>query len=877
MGFGRPLQAGFVHRLFHAGLGLLTVFGLLVGGTRAHSQERNALRSLFRVDEAVLHTATHRVHALSHFQISLTLHQLDSDQRLPVRLRLRPDSDTIAEGAAIHHHNADGSVTVEPIRRLDHRLFQGDVFVPSQGVAAATNHWTNAGWASIYVHVDGVHPVFEGAFRVFGDHHHIQTSANYLDTRIWGDPLIPTGADAGADAGDYMVVWRDSDIMAPGAETQAAGDELRRRLRRQHSANGIVEELPQPACSSDELLFNMDEMHPVHRGGSKVEVPSSASASSDVRSWLFGRQIDGTGSTGGNSAGVNLTSTIGSSSGCPTTRKVALMGIAADCTYMQAFPSRDNATAHIVQQISSASKVYESTFNVSLAIKSLVLQSDTCPSSPSSSVTPWNAGCSSNLTISDRLNLFSQWRGTNNDTNAFWMLLSTCATDSAVGLAWLGQLCVLGAETSASSDGSGNETVAATNVVVRTSTEWQVMAHETGHTFGAVHDCTSSTCADGTATKQLCCPLSASTCDAAAGYIMNPSTGSGITQFSPCTKGNVCAALGRNSVNGTCLSDNRGVVSVTGSVCGNGIVEEGEDCDCGGTSGCGSDSACCNPETCHFATGALCDPANDECCTSACQMASAGVQFQLQLRLAGLCSAGQCTSRDLQCQTLMGSLASSGNDTYACSDQGCTLSCASPAFGSNTCFEMMQNFLDGTSCEGGGRCSNGVCKGSSVTKEIASTLRHNLTIVIPVACVVGVLILAALLSCICSFCRRRRNRRLRRRMRNGLPPSSAAAMPMTAAATWGRNQHGNRAQPPKPGNMAMAMPPAQWQQQQQQSGPSRWSLWGGNSNRNDRSFPQADPVAGTYAAGTQMPPPPPYSQQQSQWGPPPQGPGMRFG
>lgn len=52
-------------------------------------------------------------------------------------------------------------------------------------------------------------------------------------------------------------------------------------------------------------------------------------------------------------------------------------------------------------------------------------------------------------------------------------------------------------------------------------------------------------------------------------------------------------------------------------MCGNGIVEAGEDCD----PGLGSNSTCCNPTTCKFAAGAVCDPASSPCCTSSCSFA----------------------------------------------------------------------------------------------------------------------------------------------------------------------------------------------------------------------------------------------------------------
>ena len=47
-----------------------------------------------------------------------------------------------------------------------------------------------------------------------------------------------------------------------------------------------------------------------------------------------------------------------------------------------------------------------------------------------------------------------------------------------------------------------------------------------------------------------------------------------------------------------------------GSNCGNGIVDPGEDCDCGAINQC--DNPCCDPITCRFLQDAQC--AAGECC-----------------------------------------------------------------------------------------------------------------------------------------------------------------------------------------------------------------------------------------------------------------------
>ncbi|PSR90549.1 Metallo-peptidase family M12-domain-containing protein [Coniella lustricola] len=783
---------------------IVVLFGLLLTLGWAHSTQRNPLRSVALLGDAVLRTPANRVHALSSFHLTFTL----SDRSPSIRLVLEPNHNVVPHGATVTYLAQDGSVQrTQAIDRLEHRVFKGAAFVKHPG----ESEWIQAGWARIHVHRDGQNPIFEGAFQLYGDQHHVQTRHNYYKTRLDADPHLDQHSDKS------MVVWRDSDIISDLTHVSGQAGELRRDL-----ATSQV-------CTAEQLSFNSDENHPLYRdavdGASRRSLWAAMSPSS-----LFGRQIDGT--TGGNSAGINLTAAIGSTSGCPTSGKVALIGIATDCTYTADFANDTAVRINIISQVNTASQLYESTFNISLGLQNLTISPSNCPSTASTEA-PWNIGCSDSVTITDRLNLFSQWRGQNIDNNAYWTLLSTCSTQSAVGLAWLGQLCMSGSTT------EGNETVAAANVVVRTSTEWQVFAHESGHTFGAVHDCTSETCVDGTATKQQCCPLSASTCNADGQFIMNPSTASGITQFSQCTLGNICSALGRQSVQSSCLSNNQNVPTITGSQCGNGIVETGEDCDCGGTAGCAGNT-CCNGETCQFTTNSVCDPSNEDCCTSECQYASNGTVCRDSTGLcdpqevctgststcpadgnapdgtscgSGLeCASGQCTSRDDQCQSLMGSM-TTNNDTTACGSSGCQISCQSPDFGTNICYQLNQNFLDGTPCGcGGGRCSNGQCEGSNTGDEIQCWIDENKNIVIPVACVVGALLLLSIACCVRTILRRRGRKRNQAAALNGGPKprlGEARGRRVTKRSIpGGRSQVGTRSVPPPFTESGVPQPPS---------------------------------------------------------------------
>ena len=674
---------------------------LLVACTAiATSVARNPLERLGEISDPSIDTQSHRITAFSHFDLSFTAYH----QR--IKLSLEPNHDILSPAPEVRYLDADGEVVrTEPIDRLAHKVFKGEAWSRNPD-----GSWSRVGWARITVHQDGVHPLFEGAFTVHRDHHHIQLARNYRQTKHRLDPWGEDRED------EHMVIFRDSDI--------AAEDPMKTELKER----GLNQFGGDWACQADRLEFNMDPQHPIFMGlGGKGEADDDTWGRMTFGNLFGKRQIDA--STGaGNSGGVNLVSTIGSTAGCPNTRKIALVGVAYDCSYAGTFNSTSSANANVIAQMNTASSLYESTFNITLGLANLTSNDANCPASAPTSA-QWNVPCSNNVDLQDRLNLFSQWRSEKQDNNSHWTLLTDCNTGSEIGLAWLGQACIVGTTNRNSS--SGAQTVAGTNVVARTTTEWQVIAHETGHTFGAVHDCTSQTCSDGTSTAQQCCPLSSTTCDAGEKYIMNPSTAQGITNFSPCSVGNICSAMGSGSVKTSCLTDNKGVELSTGPVCGNGIVEAGEQCDCGGTAGCGNDT-CCDPTTCKFTNGSVCDDANDQCCNN-CQLAPAGQICRPSTGVCdpqevcpgnsstcppdqtapngqncgnGLaCASGQCTSRDQQCKTLMGSY-TSGNDTYACDSVDCTLSCASPQFGPGVCYGLQQNFLDGTPCGGGGQCVN---------------------------------------------------------------------------------------------------------------------------------------------------------------------------
>nr|XP_024645354.1 disintegrin and metalloproteinase domain-containing protein 12 [Macaca nemestrina] len=132
------------------------------------------------------------------------------------------------------------------------------------------------------------------------------------------------------------------------------------------------------------------------------------------------------------------------------------------------------------------------------------------------------------------------------------------------------------------------------------------LAHELGHNFGMNHDTLERGCS---------CQMAAEK----GGCIMNPSTGYPFPMvFSSCSRKDLETSLEKGM--GMCLFNLPEVrESFGGQKCGNGFVEEGEQCDCGEPEECMN--RCCNATTCTLKPDAVC--AHGLCCED-CQLKPAG-------------------------------------------------------------------------------------------------------------------------------------------------------------------------------------------------------------------------------------------------------------
>ncbi|XP_069547369.1 disintegrin and metalloproteinase domain-containing protein 9 [Brachyistius frenatus] len=186
---------------------------------------------------------------------------------------------------------------------------------------------------------------------------------------------------------------------------------------------------------------------------------------------------------------------------------------------------------------------------------------------------------------------------------------------SVLGMAFVGTVCSVAT--------SGGINVFSNNNLPFVST---VVAHEMGHNLGMNHDDNR-------------CKCNGKSC------IMAGSAG-GSTTFSRCSAEDFERLIIRGG--GVCLRNQPSPSDVIGtSECGNGRLDEGEQCDCGKPEECQND--CCDAATCKFTRGSSC--AQGSCCDNC------------QIRVAGTPCRGSVNSCDLP-EYCDGSGAFCPNDFY---------------------------------------------------------------------------------------------------------------------------------------------------------------------------------------------------------------------
>ncbi|XP_058811706.1 disintegrin and metalloproteinase domain-containing protein 12-like isoform X2 [Topomyia yanbarensis] len=231
-------------------------------------------------------------------------------------------------------------------------------------------------------------------------------------------------------------------------------------------------------------------------------------------------------------------------------------------------------------------------------------------------------------------------------------------SDSVVGKAEMGSMCTYA--------GSGGVEVVDTNFV---ALQASTVAHEMGHNFNMDHDGPECRCPSGN------CVMAPKTVRSQAAP----------KDWSSCSLEYLATGL-KHGI-GACLKNKPAKMFVK-STCGNGLLEPGEECDCGLPHVC--DTKCCDAMTCRLTVNATC--AIGECCDlERCQLHQAGARCRSAVGECDLpeycdgqtafcpkdvylrdtepcaggkayCYQGQCKTRDSQCRVLWGSTAKSIDD-----------------------------------------------------------------------------------------------------------------------------------------------------------------------------------------------------------------------
>ncbi|RKP26487.1 Metallo-peptidase family M12B Reprolysin-like-domain-containing protein [Syncephalis pseudoplumigaleata] len=582
-------------------------------------------------------------------------------------LHLRPHTELLHPDARIRLHQPDGSVKEEPLRAEDVRVYTGVVVRPSQSDRRLHEDALGVvrlriedkehldpfseviGWARILVHDDQPltinrphRMVYEGAFTANGEMYNIMATSTFRRSKRPEDPEI---VNPSARSAEYrrarMVIFRDSD--------KKVRDRVSGIMR-------MASEMRKPhGCGADQLRYN-ERMRDVHAHEDLAAYEPHArrllSTSSPLHTAVLRRRQ------------------ITRNRSCPTAKKILYMGAAADCTYVKKYKSQVEARKRILSDWGLASAVYERTFNVQLGLIMVEVRDPTCPATPAKGE-EWNRDCSDTYTINHRLNDFSRWRGARgNDGAGLWHLVTQCSTGTKIGVAWLGALCQTNAQV------QEQDIVSGTGVSSIAKDGWKVIAHEIGHNFGARHDCTKELCPCGP--QCGCCPCEQQ-CDCDGQYLMNPTSDVKSSDFSPCSVRDICNYYPSAS---SCLQDPGSKKVLTVAMCGNGIKEGDEECDCGTEETCANDKCCTS--ACKLKPNAKCSDRNDECCKD-CQIKSANTVCRPSI--------SECDIQEDPTQ-------------------------------SNRCLILSGQLLDGSECGMGGRCEAGACKGSSFVNGIKAFFKR---------------------------------------------------------------------------------------------------------------------------------------------------------
>lgn len=303
------------------------------------------------------------------------------------------------------------------------------------------------------------------------------------------------------------------------------------------------------------------------------------------------------------------------------------------------------ALKYIHEYIHQANIVYINQFNIKLVIRHVMISTD--------EYTSWdNFRCRNSI-----YRQFAFFQRFPKSEQFFWHLIDACyKSNSAIGVANVGTSC------------HQDNAPSITHVSENNPRAFLTTIHELGHSLGALHHYDNPGIMGGYKVPKI--------------YL-------GKYQFHNHSRESICQTL--NNILETC-PNKKGPTS-NNAICGNGIIELGEECE--GSAG----SVCC--KDCQLKQGAQCDPAHPiegVCCDNTCQLKDYTQECHILGHL-GYCRNGYCNILNTSCNTI----------------DNCKIFCTRD----NTTTFIEDNTL---CAKGGGICLNGTCTVPTVPTEQPTTV-----------------------------------------------------------------------------------------------------------------------------------------------------------
>jgi hypothetical protein len=253
-----------------------------------------------------------------------------------------------------------------------------------------------------------------------------------------------------------------------------------------------------------------------------------------------------------------------------------------------------------------------------------------------------NNGCT--FDIFNHFNMFTKWNKPS--LQGSWHLLDNCyKPGDAIGVAYVSYIC---SERWASA------------LTYEGKTTFLTFAHEMGHNFGAHHSFEEGPGKTG----------------GIMDYGMKRLDGK--HQFNKQYRYNeVCNNIRNEFKDNYCFSNFWSVHSTDNSKCGNNIIDQNEECECGNNK---LECECCT--NCKLKENAQCSPFLSECCSSDCNYKDTSTLCSTSIG-TGVCSYGHCVNTDCSYWGF--------EDTCGVSSNGCKFKCII----NNNCNNLEQYTYDG--------------------------------------------------------------------------------------------------------------------------------------------------------------------------------------